>query len=506
MKKTVLYNGNILPLTHEEATAHWMLIVDGIIKDIGSYQGYKKYIDSSDNCVNLEGKTVLPGFIDSHVFLMQTGINSANVDLSQAESLDDVYNLISERARITPRGDFIRAIKFDELKLKGKRLPTRYELDRISDVHPIWVNRSDMHTSVINSYALNKIRIPHNLSGLSRDTGVVRASANAQVRKYVYNNITDLERQKALVVAANKALENGITTLIAVDGAYNFGNLEYTFLNEYRKFLPLDVVQFFNGTNVTESDYKHLTRTGSFFLDGTFGSRTAALYQPYQDDQSNYGALNFTEKNLARLIKQMHLQDLQVAIQAIGDRAIDVALDIYEQLLKDHPKYDHRHRIEYFEQPSPRAIKRAADMGLVAMMVPAAIDYWSQEDGMYHLRIGRERTLTNNSLRTITDSGIVIASGSGSDVTEMNPFIGIHATVNAKDENKRLSLYEAMRLTTYNGAHGIFEDHAKGSLEIGKDADLIVINQDIKTLNPQELSHTKVLLTMKKGDIVYERK
>ncbi len=197
--------------------------------------------------------------------------------------------------------------------------------------------------------------------------------------------------------------------------------------------------------------------------------------------------------------------DFQISVHAVGDKAIDISLDAFEEALRVYPKEDHRHRIEHFELPSARAIRRMSDMNMIASMVPNAAEKWSAPGAAYDVRLGKDRVKKNNPFAKIMQAGVKIAAGSDSDITDMSPFVGIHALVNSSEALRKTSLLEALRLYTINGAYAVFEDHIKGSLEKGKNADFLVIDKNPFEIEGSEICSIGVLLTVKMGMPVYQR-
>jgi predicted amidohydrolase YtcJ len=241
---------------------------------------------------------------------------------------------------------------------------------------------------------------------------------------------------------------------------------------------------------------------GCFYLDGTFSARTAALSFDYADSPGTRGGLNFTQEELNEFVLECYSNKLQLALYTIGDRAIEQALTAHEQALARTGNYGLRHRLEHAELPSVDHLKRAADLGILFSMTPAYEYFWGGPGKMNHKRLGDHYRLTN-PLRRILDAGIIICGGSDCDVTPADPMLGIHAAVNHPVLEHRVSLMEALRMYTINGAYGIFEEKIKGSLEPGKTADIIILDRDLLETPPEELKEVKVSVTLRKGERLY---
>ncbi|SCZ78998.1 amidohydrolase [Acidaminobacter hydrogenoformans] len=503
----LIYNGNIISMDSNNTVYKWMLINDGKIMDCGIYDGYHKYLEISKKPLDLKGKTVLPGFIDSHIYLVQTGINKLAVDLSSCKSFEDIFSKLEERALKEPKGTLIRGVKLDEVNLIEKRLPNRHDLDKRFQNHPIWINRIEKHTSIVNSLAYTNLKLPFNLQGIEYEdgapTGIVYDRANAFITNKFYNQITDQQRKEGMELAFQHALRCGITTVNAMEGGFAFCDRDGEYIYNHQNEFPIDVVLFYQTLDLEKLKQMNIPRVGCLLLDGSIGSRTAAVSEPYHDMKESYGSLYFSEKNLKDFVKKAHLADLQIAIHAVGDRAIDMALDALEETLTMYPNDNHRHRIEHYELPSMDAIKRTASLNVIASMVPNAIEYWSKAGAAYEVRLGRERLATNNPFRDLLNHGVTVIGGSDSDATEMNPIMSLHTLVNGSNPRQKTSVYEAVRIFTIDAAYGIFQEHLKGSLEIGKIADLVVLDQNPFTCNPLEIKSIVVHETVKNGRSIY---
>ena len=302
-----------------------------------------------------------------------------------------------------------------------------------------------------------------------------------------------------------KAVSRGLTTLVAIEGGPLFHTKHPDIILENKNSFPIDVELFYSTTDLKKIAARELPRAGGdLFLDGSFRSQNAALYEPYKDEPDSLGNLFYTEEELTEFIKQAHNMDLQVAVHAVGPRAIDLLLDSYEKVLQEKPKADHRHRIEHFELPIPSQISRAKSLGLVLAMHPAYEYFFREEDNMYDTRLGQKRALLTNPFRSILDEDIVIAGCSDSDVLPLDPLLGVHAAVNHPNPRSRVSPYEALEMFTKNGAFGIFQEKEKGSLKPGKKADFIVLDKNPLTIDPRAIKDINVLQTYKNGKLIYE--
>lgn len=506
----VFVNGNIITCDEYNNTAQAMAIYDGRFIAVGTNEEITSLVNSKENTFDLNDSTVIPGLIDSHVHMTQTGLNKLGVTLSTAESVQDMLKAI-EKSELLKNNDLVFGIGYDDSKIVEKRPPTMKELDRVAPEKFIWLGRVDSHSCVVNSKMFKYLNLTDKLSGVDLDengepTGVLRAQANSIARKKMLQLIDDDMRRKALEIASSEAVSKGVTTLNALEGGPLFNDRDFEVINEYKDKLPIDVEVFFQTTDVDKAVKLGLKRMGGcIILDGSFGSRTAALFEPYNDDSSTNGVLYFTKESLNELVLKAHKNNLQLAFHALGERAINQILDAYEYAQDIYFRDDHRHRIEHFELPTIDQIKRAARLGIIISLQPAFDYFWGGSNGMYAERLGVKRTKRIKPCRQIIDSGCLIIGGSDSDVTPIDPMLGVHAAVNHSNPDQRISVEEALKMFTINGAKAIFKENEKGSIEKGKLADFVVISENPYQINVEKIKEINVIQTYKNGRVVYAK-
>jgi predicted amidohydrolase YtcJ len=270
--------------------------------------------------------------------------------------------------------------------------------------------------------------------------------------------------------------------------------------------LPIRVEVFYQTRDVAKVVELGLPRIGGCILiDGSFGSRTAALLEPYADDPENYGYLYFDQEELNLFVEEVHTAGLQLAMHVIGDRGIEMMLCALETVLKKYPRPDHRHRIEHFELPTPEHIERARELELVLSVQPAFEFFWGGADNRYGERLGPKRVLRTNPLRTMVNRGLLLAGGSDSAVTPMDIILAIHAAVNHPNKQESLEVYQAIKMFTIDGAKALFRENDLGSISPGKQADMIVLAEDPCFITARNLKDINVDLTIVAGKIVCDR-
>lgn len=504
---TLFVNGNIITM-HQLGEIFTSMRIEGDkIISLG-YEDINNVQEENTNVINLQGKTLVPGFYDSHLHLISTFLNENSINFSEASSIQDVLNRIEAWPHKT-LFPIVIGKRLSEFTIKEHRLPTRIELDSVSKDFPVVISSIEFHTVLMNSFALNRLKIPFVNQGYEKDnnssfTGTLKNRAAFMALKKVYELLQDDQYLLGASQTFNKAIQNGVTTMVSVEGGPLFHPRHPKILLQHKNDFPIDVEVFYSTTNLKEILKLNLPRIGGdIFLDGSFRAHNAALYEPYSDTQDNYGTLFFTELELIEFIEHAHALDLQISIHAVGPRALELLLNAFEKVLKKNPKVDHRHRIEHFELPQPQHIKRAKDLGIVLAMHPTYEYFFREEGMMYDTRIGKERSLLTNPFRQIIDADIKIAGCSDSDVMPINPLLGIHSAVNHPNPNSRITPYEALEMYTINGAYAIFQEKEKGSLQIGKKADFVILDQNPLTVKPSNIKDIKVCSTFKNGKCLF---
>ncbi|GMV41308.1 MAG: amidohydrolase [Myxococcales bacterium] len=457
--------------------------------------------------VDLGGRCVVPGFVDAHTHFFQTGIDRLHTDVSGARSLDDLGDLLRARAP-GGRRSWIIAHSFEEDRVPGLGALTREHLDHLFPQRPVWVNRIDYHSAVVNSAALRHLEVPDGADGLVRagdgqPNGILRAHAYFHAKARIAR-LTSIEtRERAVREAAAACVPHGITAVHALEGGRIFGDEGVAVLLRKMDTAPLDITLFLQEKEVwftKHFGFEHLG--GCILVDGSIGSYTAALDQDYEGLPGVRGKLYERPRELFAFVDEAHRAGCQLAFHAIGPRAIELVLRAYERALARTPRWDHRHRIEHFELATDDQIRRAVDLGVVASMQPAFEHFWGGPHGMYAARIGERWRLTNR-LRTCLDGGLVVAGGSDTNVTPPDPLLGIHAAVNHPNEEQRVTVEEALRMFTWAAAFAGRNDARHGTIAPGKEASFTVLDRDLLATPAQELRDVRVLETWTAGRRVW---
>ena len=508
----MIIEGNILTMSDRLPRVEAVGVSNGKIAMTGDFTEDAKNVGKNTQYLALKDKTIIPGFIETHMHPTQVGNVLLNVDLAAVTSISDILQKLEDKKNSTPAGNSILGLCFNYDIVKERRLPTLEELDKLSSIHPIMVLVYDVHSAMLNTPMLEKIGLPDDTKGLTKDenglpTGLIEDPAIAlALQKLLPENESDIIT--AVDAAVKEALSVGITTLHMKEP---LSNLKAIIKNE--QSLPIRIKPLIISRSpdhedldeILQSEIYRTSATIAFFADGAPDSKTAAFFEPYNQDSTNYGMLYYQDDELETLIDQTHRAGFQISVHTCGTRATEQVLNVYQKVLKKHPRSDHRHRIEHFEMPLGDQIKRAVDLELALAMQPMFL-YLSGEETYENIRslLGSDRVNRWKPLRSILDAGGLIAGGSDAPVTRMSPLKGIQACILHPNHRERITLYEALKLFTVNAARIGFEEQLKGTIEPGKLADFTVLSDNPYSVKPEEVGDIKVEMTIVGGRTVFQ--
>lgn len=459
---------------------------------------------------DLDGQTVVPGLIDTHAHFLWTALSLAALDASGGTDHASLARLISAAVAERPAGELIFGMGFTEYALENQvTSPILPILDAAAPDNPVFLIGVTGHVSAINSRALALLNLPPGTPGLrldldGRPTGLLASQANNQAGDYFSERFGAGDKAAALVArAVEMAHSVGLTTLHALEGGLTSRDDAVSDLLTLLPELRLRILLYYQTMNVERVVSLGLPRIGGcILLDGDIGPHTAALSEPYHDDPTCYGTLYHTQEEIDAFVLRAHHAGLQVAMHAVGDAAVEQALNAYEAALAAEPRDDHRHRIEHCEVIREAQIERARRLGVALAIQPPFNHYWPHTT--YYSTLGEERAWQADPVRTLMRPGLLVAGGSDSTVTPLGPLIGVHAAVNHSNPAERVDIQQALALYTINAAHIAFEEDDKGSLEVGKLGDLVVLAEDPFQVEPARIREIPVALTVVGGEIVYQ--
>lgn len=510
-----------------------LAVSDNRITLLGTTEEINAAGKGASTIIDLEGKSVCPGFIDSHMHFVEFGLCSQMINLEEADSIADVIVKSKEYiAQNKIEEGWVLGYGWNENQFNIPKMPTRSDLDKVSRDLPIMITRVCEHIVVVNSKALEVAGVNQKTSvkgGIfDKDeagelTGVLRENALDWLTDRLPGRSVD-EIKAAITTAAYEMLRNGITSVHSSDlhsCSFDVMFEAYTQLKDQgclpvrineQLYLPdLPQLEAYLSKGYPPGYGDDFFRLGPMKLltDGCLGARTAAMRSDYSDDKGNLGMGNYEQNELDALVLKAHREGLQLFLHAIGDGAIDASLSALEKALDAHPK-DHRHMINHFQIGAPDLFLRAAKRGILAAIQPAFV---SSDWNMAVSRLGAKRLQYSYAWKSMLEQGLRLLGSSDCPVESCNPFYSIYAAVTRKDLNgkpingflpaEKLTVQQAMELFTSNGAYGSFEEDRKGLLKEGYLADMIVLSEDPFEVAADSLKDIQVLMTIVDGKVRY---
>lgn len=517
----VLVNGNIVTLDPKEPRAQAVAIKHNRLIVVGTNKRILSFADKNTKRIDLSGKTVLPGFIDTHVHGASLGRTLSRINLRETKSIKDIQRKVKEWAKKTPEKQWIIGRGWDQDRLAEHRYPSRFDLDQAVPNQPVFLLRVCGHLAVVNSRAMRiaginkQTKAPQGgLIDLDPETGEPNGVIRENTLNLIYNALPRSSKENlkdVCLLACQRMVEEGITTAHWIIGSASemrtLQRLNDSDLLPLRVYAVIPVEHLRNlaelGLSTGFGDEKIRIGSVKILADGSLGARTAALREPYQDAPETKGMLLYSQKQLEYLMKKAHAANLQLAIHAIGDRTIEIVLKTLQRVLRKMPKENHRHRLEHVSVLDQTSIRKMKEMKVIASVQPHFVvsDFWITD------RLGETRARGAYAFKSLFKEGVLAMGGSDAPVEPVSPMLGIYAAVARKTfPRERLTIDEALRLYTINAAYGSFEEERKGSITKGKLADLVVLSQDPYKTTPQQLKRIDIEMTIVGGNIVYTRK
>jgi len=524
----LLVNAKIWTGDPGRPSATALAIRDGTIVAVGDDAEVRKSAGEKTAVLDARGRRVVPGFIDCHTHFFTSGFDLLAVDLRDAKSPEEYARRLGEYAKGVPAGRWLRGGNWDEQKWPGARLPDRRLLDRVTGDHPACLSRTDGHEVVCNSLAIR-------LAGVTAATadppgGVIVRDADGSPAGVFKDAAQDLvlrvipadtpeEKADALRASLAEAARNGVTSIQDIT--------EWSDVPIYRSFrdrnaltvrvssrLPIPRWEEARDLRAKEGKNPFWKIDGvKGFMDGSLGSATALMFEPFSDLAGNRGTFHaqwFPDGVMRDRIAGADRAGLQVEVHAIGDRANATLLDVYEEVEKTNPPRDRRFRIEHAQHLRREDIPRFGKLGVIASVQP----YHAIDDGRWaETRIGPERAKTSYAFRSLLDAGATVVFGSDWDVAPLSPILGIHAaatrrTLDGKHPEgwvpeQRVSVEEALRAYTVKAAWAEFAEAEKGALAPGRLGDFAILSDDILAVPSDAIERAKVVTTVVGGRIVF---
>lgn len=537
--KRIFVNGKVVTMEKEMPFTDGVVVSDGKIIFVGSSEDALRYKEEPYEIIDLKGRLMVPGFIDSHMHLLNLGITMRNIDLKSAKSIEHLKALISEfikKSDIEP-GQWVLGRGWNQDHFDVKAFPTRYDLDDISEEYPIVITRACGHAVVANSKAMELCGIDRHtkqVEGGSIDldhdgepNGIFRENAIDMIKDRMPKD--DIKSIKAAIMAAQeKALSYGLTSVQSDDLESAAGAGYEDVIEAYSQLvsegrmkirlyeqclLPTmdKLMSFFDkGYYSHWGNEKFKLGPLKILTDGSLGARTAYLTKEYSDSPGNYGIATYTQDELDKLVFYAHERNMSTAIHCIGDKAMYMAFESIEKAKKKFPENNVRHSIVHCQITDEKLLDRFRELDVIAHVQPIFLDY---DLHIVEDRVGSERAKWTYNWKTLIDKGVHVAFGSDCPVEPCNVMHGIYAAVTRKDlsgypdggwlPEQKISVKEALYGFTLGAAYASFEESIKGSIKEGKLADFTVLNEDIFEIEADKLKEVEVAATIVNGEIMW---
>ena len=528
----IITNAKVWTVDASRPTAQAVAVLGDRIVAVGSNADADAWRGPKTEVIDAGGKLLLPGFNDAHVHFVGGGRQLDAIQLNDATSAEEFARRIAERARQTPRGEWITGGRWDETKWSPPVMPTKELIDPLTPDTPVFVTRYDGHMGLANSVALRLAGITastpdppggtvvHDAQG--NPTGALKDAAEQYMRK-VIPQLSHDQRLQAAKRALAYAASVGVTSVQNMSAGY--GDIAvYSELLERgeltaRIYAAPSIMGFEDQANI---GIRHAfggpyLRVGALkaFADGSLGSGTAYFYQPFANNPANRGLLSDEMNPISAMRERMLAADaagLQICTHAIGDEGISTILDLYADVIKAHGEADRRFRIEHAQHMAAKDFERFAQLHVIASMQP----YHAIDDGRFVERyLGHDRASRTYAFRTFLDYHVRLAFGTDWPVAPLDAMLTVYAAVTRAtldDKNpggwfpeQKLTVAETVEAYTMGSAYAEFQENEKGSITPGKLADMVLLSDDIFSIDPAKIRDTKVLKTFVGGKLVYEK-
>jgi len=532
----VALNGQVYTLDSEEAVFQAVAVKDGRFLALGSSAEIESIAGPNTRRIDLGGRAVIPGLFDSHVHMLEVGAKLSMIRLDECASPEEMMALVRERAQVTPPGTWIIGQGWNEGNFKDGRLPTRHDVDPATSEHPVVLMRF-FNTDVANSYALRLAgvdrhtpnpeggRIEHDASG--EPNGLLRASAKALVRCLIPRPTLG-EMKQSLRLGCQEMHHFGITSIIEPGLQSDEMRAYQSLYQDGALTVRANLMPSWHGFREDETEaqldlrakelgvYTGLgnewLRVGALkmAIDGGTTPHTAYMYEPYAGETELVAFNRLSVDALYRYFHTAQKLGWDVGIHCCGDHAQDLAVDTFAQVAREIPRPDARHSIIHGYFPTARALDQMAQYHIAAVIQPTFI-YWEGE--LLFRDVGERRANNYKPARKYLDRGVAVAASSDVPSTvSANPFIALYSLVTRKNRfgqyiapHEAISRREALRAYTFAGAQLTREENLKGTIEVGKLADMVVLDRDYFTVPDEAIKDIQVDMTIVGGQIVWAR-
>ncbi|MGM0470399.1 MAG: amidohydrolase [Promethearchaeati archaeon] len=528
-------NGDIITLSEDNSEIEAVGVKGEKIISVGFIDAVKQKMPKDSQLIDLEGKTLLPGFIDCHLHPIIYLFSLLNPNLSEIKSIKELTLILQNATKDKSEDELIIGLNLREEDFedpKERHLPDRWILDNICPNHPVFLLRYDGHIGIANSKALE-------LAGIEESTpipegGEIRRDENGNINgilsekaaSFVLSKVS-LPSPKSIKEIANVGFKNlaskgltslhGIVQLEAGGEMGDIGAYEVPILKSILDIIPQNWYIMVYTENpkklnrLRKSTLNEENLYGKFkvnclklFLDGTFGAATACMFEPFSDQPDKCGFCTVDVDEIYSQMEEAHKLGYQICVHAIGDKGNRILVDLYKRLLEEHPKEGHRHRIEHASMLRDDVIKDIKNLGLIVSSQPPFIN---SEFNWIEKRIGKDRFSYTYPFKTIYENNIIMAAGSDCPVEDPDVIKGLHALVtrNGFVPEQCVSIEDALKAYTINAAYAAFEENVKGTIEEGKLADFVILDKNPLKIPKEKIKDLQVMETIIRGKTIFKK-
>jgi len=488
-----IFHGDIVTCDQNNSVFKYLVEDNGNIIYIGD-EPTRTYLHSSEK-IELGSRALLPAFGDGHIHFSNWAVFNSTFDVRNVTSLDEIGPVIRDYAASDKKARVITGTGHSMHTVAEKRLITRTELDQILKDRPVYLVSYDGQSAVANSAAIGLM--PQNvreLRGFDLESGHISHEAFLKANDYITSKIPAPALINYILRGVDTLAGYGVGLVHAVEGIGFPRDMDVDLVRHVARGSQLNFRIYFQTMNLKKVLKRKLPRIGGCFecaLDGCFGVKDAALLDPYSDDPGNSGILFYSDKAVTDFVKEANRAELQVQLHCIGDAAVVQAVSAIEAALLDYPREDHRHTLIHACLIPEQTLEKIASLDIGITLQPGVLTS-PLEPVEYLESILGERAYKISPLKKLLDMGIKVSGGSDASVTVPDPIEGLYAACNYYDPEQSISIPEALSMFTCNIARTSFDENERGSLEEGKIADMVILNENPLQMSPGDLKRLKV--------------
>lgn len=522
----VYFGGDIYTVDDNNPAVPAIAIKNGLIEAVGTKEHCLAKLGDSPQLIDLEGACLLPGFIDTHIHPTLMIFFQLNSDLSAVKSMQQLQLILSNKAKDTTNNSWVMGLNFDEQNFTELKLPTRNDLDKASTTVPIIIVRKDGHSMIANTLAMTLANITDETDApsggvIERDdmgkaTGVFRETAVSLLLK-VLPLPDPMSIMQAGMSVFKHIISQGVTSIGMIlqtdgEGVAGFqGAYDVPLMQELAPHIPINLYSLLvckdahiineikaSSLHQQTASVSHKVGGMKFWADGTFSSCTACMITPFTDVPDSKGFLIHSHEDMYERMVKAHKAGEQIAIHSIGDECARVCVDLFDKLLSEYPRENHRHRLEHASLLNPDIIHDIARLKLVISTQPLFI---KAEKKWLQQRLGADRTPWTYAFKALLDAGVKVAGASDAPAEDVNILQAIQycVTRDGFEPQQCISAEQAIKMFTLDAAYAQFEENEKGSLTVGKRADMVILTDNPTTIDINKITDINVLQTIVSG-------